>query len=1049
MTGKKLYRQIAAGFMLCGVFLVTAGYTDPFTAPTVIMDRTLHFASFDGGDIVVSSGSYYVNLSAETELLLQPEQGAPIILRGEPITHAELITQPQAHLIGGPDNGQYIVLLLPNGQGWQASGTDTEVRSRGNLATSLSQAQLQAAIGIAALAPKAPQPPAANQSRPRVQDLICANENPNAYQSNFAARARLYQEASLKSYFARKDDSGGKQARDTRWKSDDNAIWKIGDYNDPNVEELNWTGNILNLTTARLRLGVWPWKDEQGRWWLNEKKERDWTPQRVKDWWDDLLNPKYPYHHTNVPIDPACEAGTKRCPRNDLEKMDDAADFGANDRVRLLYLLPPTPTEDIPAEVRVWLEDSFLKFKYWIDEKPAAPCESKTLDNLLPRLMGKGCDEEMTFWSENHSLLFATVELLVGQYFENHPQRSTAKFLDGKTGAEHRDKAARRALRWLNDRLKFGFNEWNSPGYYEYEIVPLLNLIDFVREDNEILKSVRSRAIMMFDLLVFDLARLTQSGSFGVTAGRAYQEHKTAGWEQSVGDSIQILFGTRCRPTRPDSDKVVPEFLRYGKPWVSNNSSSAHALASSIYIPPMALLSVGHDQKRVRVQGEAPFRFVDRSRVSYDFHEAADYGVDFDNFEDGIVWWTKSAYFTKHTIRTSDAMVKAYGNLHGLAAPFKWLGVAQTGLTFIPLPQLQALNLVLGATLEEKADRLSFLTEGMALTRANLYTYRNQDALLSSVQNYRKGQMGPQLNAWQATFDPDVAVFSTYPASHPPIASHDGPHYWTGTAVNPRIVQYEDAAIIAYAPHPAGAQAALFHHRTHLWFPAEATDLTDRIFPPREGKKKTFPLDGGMVDIEDSYFSLAGPGHFDQVCPSPPWLANRMGCQPLDYKGWTFGRKGNGYVGVFSAQPCKWTDDLANPWRGKEIMCEGLRNVFIAQVGNQARFGSFENFVRTVSNARINISKGVRAPMMDLVGLSDVEASYDIPDPNGQPHRLELHYDQDSSRLDGKPYCDDEFPRYENPYTKVAWGQREYTIQHGPFKLCHNQDTGERSESCP
>ena len=71
-----------------------------------------------------------------------------------------------------------------------------------------------------------------------------------------------------------------------------------------------------------------------------------------------------------------------------------------------------------------------------------------------------------------------------------------------------------------------------------------------------------TRAAMVLDLLFFDLARFTQRGSFGVTSGRAYGNQKASGWRQSVGDTIQILFGTRGR-------------------FVSFESPAAHALAST------------------------------------------------------------------------------------------------------------------------------------------------------------------------------------------------------------------------------------------------------------------------------------------------------------------------------------------------------------------------------------------------------------------------------------------------------------------------------------
>src|SRR5205085_5451815 len=105
----------------------------------------------------------------------------------------------------------------------------------------------------------------------------------------------------------------------------------------------------------------------------------------------------------------------------------------------------------------------------------------------------------------------------------------------GVTGAEHVRRGRARALRWLDRRLRYGFSEWYSPVYYNEDILPLFNLVDFAPDAD-----VRDRAAMVLDLVVFDLARLTQDGSFGVTSGRCYQEHKLTGREQSVGDLIEV-----------------------------------------------------------------------------------------------------------------------------------------------------------------------------------------------------------------------------------------------------------------------------------------------------------------------------------------------------------------------------------------------------------------------------------------------------------------------------------------------------------------------------
>ena len=83
----------------------------------------------------------------------------------------------------------------------------------------------------------------------------------------------------------------------------------------------------------------------------------------------------------------------------------------------------------------------------------------------------------MSFWSENHIVQFASSEFLVGQMFpdDDFPRHADTVM----KGSEHRDRGRRRLVRWLDDRLRFGFSEWNAPGYYNEDFPPLFNVVDF------------------------------------------------------------------------------------------------------------------------------------------------------------------------------------------------------------------------------------------------------------------------------------------------------------------------------------------------------------------------------------------------------------------------------------------------------------------------------------------------------------------------------------------------------------------------------------------
>ncbi|MCO5171047.1 MAG: hypothetical protein M9894_32385 [Planctomycetes bacterium] len=616
-------------------------------------------------------------------------------------------------------------------------------------------------------------------------------------------------------------------------------------------------------------------------------------------------------------------------------------DFDANDLLRLLYLYPPaplvlaTPTvtgapasapaastpgstapaprNRLPRAVAQQIREALLGWKYWIDE---------------------GGPDDMVYWSENHQILFHAAEYLAGQLMPD------AWFPNGRMrGRDHVAKARPRILRWLDERLKFGFSEWNSPGYYEEDFKALFNLIDFCDDP-----LIRRRATMVVDLLVFDLARFTHRGSFGVTSGRCYEKvggdgsrWKGDGWRQSVGELIEVLFGTRGR------------FNRSG-------AVGALCFATSSYVPPTVLLAIGQDR---------PTHFVDRSRVSLDFSEARDWGIGFQGLDDGMFWWGKGAYMAKQTVANTRWILRTYG-------VSRLRGGIEDALGFA----YGAFEVASDGALYAAADLASPIVEGMCLTKANLYTYRNREVMLSSVQDYRRGQIGPQQHVWQATLGMKAVVFTTLPGKR----EGDGPGYWTGNAAMPSVVQHESALIAAYdAPAITRVKEGL--KRTHAWLRSGEFDEVDR----RRGS------------------NLHGA-----------WGVTRKGT-------WLFARKGDGYLGLYSNEGYEGGPD--------DWVAPGFTNVFVCQVGDAAEYGSFQAFKDRVTAARIY----VRYPT--ILDPSPIYVGYDIPNRG----RLELHYGG-TPRLNGQPYPVNEFPRYDNPYTYVPWGQPSMAIRHAGFELVHLRD---------
>ena len=343
---------------------------------------------------------------------------------------------------------------------------------------------------------------------------------------------------------------------------------------------------------------------------------------------------------------------------------------------------------------------------------------------------------------------------------------------------------------------------------------------------------------------------------------------------------------------------------------------------------------------------------------------------------------------------------------------------------------------------------LAAFNEGTVLSRANIVTYSNGDAMLSSVQNRYPGKTSFQQQPWMASLGLDACVWTSCPILAPDFGSYtkswerffgdigllrfheaavdlftppildfvvdkgsdligpDGPNYWTGSLALPMVVQFENAAIIAY--DLGGIQREISADATHAWFPREMFDEVDRQ-----------ASNGGtwFFGRKDSFNSV-GPRK----------------------------RIGSGYVALFSAREADWTE--GGTWKGKEISVDGSTNIWVCLVGNEMQFSSFDSFKDAARNAYLNIS-GVGEP-------GQLECTFDIPDPqrarNGQAsRRLELFYGDKKGRLDGADMDLDNFPRFENRYIQtqlggppsgVEFGQSGFTIRHPPTEmtLIHDLD---------
>ncbi len=444
-----------------------------------------------------------------------------------------------------------------------------------------------------------------------------------------------------------------------------------------------------------------------------------------------------------------------------------------------------------------------LSYKFWFDEVVRAKGNdrlNKVKGDVLPGNSDAKADTEMEFWSENHYIMFGSMEHLLGQLWQSEsfqPGQLFSEAGDTKgrlTGAQRSERGRARVLKWLNNRLQFGWTEFNSHGYYAEHLWSILNLVDFALDEQ-----VKVKATMAVDLLMFDMLRFAHKGSNGAPGGRSQFKFKSSGWDNALGDVVEIITG----------DRGV---------FNDGNSEIGVAFTTSTYRLPDALLEIATSPPR---EG-----FVDRSRVSITFDEAPKYGITwsqksdtkdsvFNGYapkrakyfphldeanreierthngygatdDDTVFFWTMSAFYNKQNVRNTFLTVAKFsldespifkgflsafiGTLvplferfgHGLIDlatlgplrhPFKEFEVAFDSIDdlFSSQATLQALA----------ADDVSPFIEGSTRTRANILTYRTGDVMLSSIQNFRVGQLNYQSTVSSATLATSISVFST------------------------------------------------------------------------------------------------------------------------------------------------------------------------------------------------------------------------------------------------------------------------------------------------
>ena len=669
---------------------------------------------------------------------------------------------------------------------------------------------------------------------------------------------------------------------------------------------------------------------------------------------------------------------------DDLDQLQDTRDFDG------LYLLNALlGYEDHPyLTPEAWdrVRDSLHEFKMWAwDATPPQPD---------PNEPARDWDNSF-YWTENHQILFHTIEYLMGQrepdrcfvirgftptgYPTTDPRHCSGEVVQGgvtrrfeQTGAEHRDRARAKILAWLDDRWQAGFSEWFSNIYLQKDATPLLTLAEYA-EDEEI----RTRATMILDMLLLDMAANTFRGVLGVTHGRSAIKDKNFGPRNDTWGITQLLF---------EQDQ------EYGYQSTGDAGATLFARAKHYRMPAVLAEMARSDET-----------FVNRTRQSFLLDERAAGAIDpgDPSFPPGhpyavsasqdetnerfTFWWGLGAYTVWQVVPLTLLNAELY-NLWDteLLKPFQPLRDATGGDPVV--------GVALAKSLWESVA-VGFLKE------ANTYTYRTRDYILSTAQDFRKGANAGQLHSWQATLSAGALVFTTHPmiitrsdGSDPEMPSvwlsedEGEPGYWTGTASSPRSAQHENVGIHLYSP----------------------------IYPPN-------PL--GTIGID----------FFDYHDYTHAWF-NRDQFDEWSQSGaWTFGRKGDAYVALYSWRPTAWRDIPADelalmpPSENGPISQSfeltapgGPDNVWIVECGSKEQWGSFGGFQEAILLAQVVVTpRPSDAPEVQGLGLEVFDVRYDSPSQGV----VTFGWDEATPlTLRGEEVPIRDYPRVANPWVQAQRG---------------------------
>jgi hypothetical protein len=440
-----------------------------------------------------------------------------------------------------------------------------------------------------------------------------------------------------------------------------------------------------------------------------------------------------------------------------LDKQYAGSDFHLVNLVRIIYEYGDL----IPEKKMSEIESTLLNYRYWWDE----PGENS-----------------MCYWSENHQILYASAEYLIGQKYHDKLFPNS-----GLTGKEHMEKARKRTLDWLEMRWNYGFTEFYSEVYYKEDVGGLINLIDFAED-----KEIAQKSTMVMDLLLYDVAAQNIHKMLASSSGRAYEKNRKGGPKKSLSGLTEYYWG---------SGKKIKKGMMYGM------------MTTQKYTIPPVFVDIAKDTSSVVIKQSNGLDLSELEEEGY-------YGTDNRSM---MMQWSMEAFTNPEIIRNSLSHIRSKNMFSN---------------KFISDFRMLDITLLRWLRLEPALVRLiNPQSNGVAIQKGNTYTYKTNDYSVYSAQNHHPGTYGDQQHVAGMNMKNSFSIFH----SHPGVEKghkRKSPSYWIGYGHMPHAAQDSSVCMAIYnLPAKKGVMEAALLDYTHAYFPTEKFDSVSVIGNYAMGRK--------------------------------------------------------------------------------------------------------------------------------------------------------------------------------------------------------------------